>query len=80
MPVAVACGAAGAGAGAGAVSGADVDSDAEEDGDPCGVTPSGEEPPVEACIGVSCYVGSLASKSNALVQSCTSCIISSREV
>ena len=67
MPVAVACGAAGAGAGAGAVSGAGAGTDVEEDGDPCGVTPPGEELPGEACVGKRSAVGSLASKSKALV-------------
>ena len=67
MPVAVACGAAGAGTGAGAVFGVGAGTVAEKDGDPCGVTPPGEEPPGEACIGVSGYVGSLASRSKSLV-------------
>ena len=48
--VAVAYGAAGAGEDAGTVSGAVTDTDADEDGDPRGVTPTGERPPGEACI------------------------------
>ena len=62
VPVAVAYGAAGAGA----VSGAGTGIDAEEDRDPCSVALSGKEPPAEACIGKSSYVGSFASKSKAL--------------
>ena len=65
MPVADACGAFGTRAGADGVSGAGAGTDAEEDGDPCGVTPPDEEPPDEACTGISNSSGS--SKSKALV-------------
>ena len=65
--MAVACGAADAGAGAGAVSVTRTGADSEKDGDLCGVTPPGEEPPGEACIGISSSIRSLVSKSEALV-------------
>ena len=62
VPVAVACGAAGAGTGADAVSGASAGTDVAKDGDSCGVTPPGEEPPDVGISG-----GPLSSKYIALV-------------
>ena len=52
LPVVVACGVAGAGAGVGTGSGAGAGTAEEENGDPCGVTPPGEEAPGEASIGM----------------------------